>query len=48
LKRPDPAVSSWDLKVLAAWVELLDLAGQVSEKLFVDTAGFSAGAEADS
>ncbi|KAI1613487.1 fungal-specific transcription factor domain-containing protein [Exophiala viscosa] len=37
LKRPDPAVSSWDLKVLAAWVELLDLAGQVSEKLNTNT-----------
>jgi len=40
-------VSSWDLKVLAAWVELLDLAGQVSEKLYVRTAGLRSGAEAD-
>ncbi|KAK5024924.1 hypothetical protein LTS07_008302 [Exophiala sideris] len=37
LKRPDPAASCWDLKVLAAWVELLDLAGQVSEKLNTNT-----------
>lgn len=35
ISRPDPNGHSWDTKVLAAWVELLDLAGQISERLYV-------------
>ncbi len=35
ISRPNPNGHSWDTKMLAAWVELLDLAGQISERLYV-------------
>lgn len=33
IHRPNKHAASWDLKIFAAWVELLDIAGQISEKL---------------
>ncbi|KAK5019478.1 hypothetical protein LTR39_000345 [Cryomyces antarcticus] len=33
IRRPDRSAPSWDLKIFAAWVDLLDLAGQISDKL---------------
>ncbi|KAK5169216.1 hypothetical protein LTR04_006156 [Oleoguttula sp. CCFEE 6159] len=32
IRRPDRSAPSWDLKIFAAWVDLLDLAGQISDK----------------
>ncbi|EXJ84557.1 hypothetical protein A1O3_05226 [Capronia epimyces CBS 606.96] len=37
IPRPDRNASSWEMKMFAAWVELLDLAGQISEKLNTNT-----------
>ncbi|KAK4995811.1 hypothetical protein LTR66_004440 [Elasticomyces elasticus] len=33
IRRPDRNAPQWDLRIFAAWVELLDLAGQISDKL---------------
>ena len=34
IRRPDRDARTWDLRILAAWVELLDIAGQIGDKLY--------------
>ena len=34
IRLPERNGTSWDLTMFAAWVELLDLAGQISDKLY--------------
>lgn len=33
VRRPDRNARSWDLRIFAAWVHLIDIAGQIGDKL---------------
>ena len=33
IRRPDRDARTWDLRIFAAWVQLLDIAGQIGDKL---------------